>query len=88
MRPADSEGFLAIHRVPEGGARILLRPYAGQPAGIFQAHIHGAADQDAGEAALDRTVGVGMQAEEIVLAIGAGAVVAVGPAGHANLYGL
>ncbi len=84
-RAADTEGLLAIHRVPEGGPGILLRPHAGQAAGVLQAHVHGAADQDAGEAPVDRPVRVGVQAEEVVLPVRAAGVVGVGPARHAEL---
>ena len=56
-------------------AGVLLRPHAGQPAGVFQAHVHGAADQYAGKAPLDRPVGIGVKAEEIVLAVWAAGVV-------------
>src|SRR5713226_2184693 len=40
VRAADAKGLLAIHRVPEGGARVLLGPHTRQPAGVFQPHIH------------------------------------------------
>ena len=84
VRAADAEGFLAVHRVPKGGARILLGPHSRQPAGVLQAHVHGAADEHAGKAALNRAVCIGVKAEEIVLAIGAAGVVQVRSTGHAE----
>jgi hypothetical protein len=82
---ADAEGLLAVHGVPERGAGVLLRPHAGEPAGILQAHVHGAADEDAGEAALERPIRVGVKAVVVVLPVRAARVVRVGAARHAQL---
>src|SRR5208337_397165 len=75
VRAADAEGLLAIHGVPDGSACVLLCPHSGQPAGVFQANVHGAADENASKTPFDRTVGIGMKAEEIVLPVRAGAIV-------------
>ena len=59
-----------------------------KPAGVFQTHVHGAADEDAGKAPFDRPVRVGVKAVEIVLAVRAAGVVRVGAARHAELVGV
>ena len=58
------------------------------PAGVFQTHTHGAADEDAGGAPLDAAVRVGVKAVEIVLAVWAAGVVRVGAARHAEVVGV
>ena len=85
MRAADAEGLLAVHRVEDRGPRVLLRPHAGQPAGILQPHVHGPADEHAGEAPLERPIRIGVHAVEVVLAVRAAGIVRVGAAGHAEL---
>ena len=85
VRAADAERLLAVHRVEDRGPRVLLRPHAGQPAGVLEAHVHRAADEHAGETPLERAVRIGVKAEEVVLAVRAAGVVRVGAAGHAEL---
>src|SRR5664280_2374060 len=85
VRAADAEGFLAVHRVPQRGAGVFLRPYTGEAAGVFQAHVEGAECQNSGQAPVGGSVDLSVTAVEIVLAVRTASIVRIGAAGHAEL---
>ena len=85
VNAAGTEGFLAIHGVPDGFASVLFRPYAGQSAGVLQANVNSAKRHNPGHAPFDSSVDLGVTAIEIVLAVRAAGVVGVGTGCHADL---
>src|SRR5262249_43562249 len=85
VRAADAEGLLAVHRIPERGAGVLLGPYTSQSTGVLQTHVQGAKRHDSSHAPLHGAVDLGVTAVEIVLAVRTAGVVRVGAAGHAEL---
>src|SRR6516225_3419644 len=88
MRAANAEGFLAIHGVPEGSSSVLLGPYTGQPAGVFQAYIDGVAQHHSEHPPLEGSVKLDVPPIEIVLTVGTTGVVRVGTSSHAELVGV
>src|SRR5262245_10173343 len=84
VRSADREGLLALHRVEDRLARVLLRPHAGQAGGSLEPWV-GTGEQLARHALFYGAVECGVASEEVVLAIRHAGVVRVGGCPEAEL---
>ena len=78
VRAANTEGFLAIHCVPDGFAGVLLGPHAGQSGRVLQTHVHRATRQDPGKAVFDGSVDLAVTTIEVVVTVRTAGVVRVG----------
>src|SRR5262249_14985714 len=78
MWTADAESFFTIHCVPNGSARILFRPDAGQAGGILQTDIQSAKRQDSSHALVHRSVDLRVTTVEVVVTVRTACVVRVG----------
>ena len=83
--PLTREGLLALHRLEDRGARVLLGPHAGQPGRAYRCARSMPAMSFPDMRDLERPVGQAMAAEEVVLAVGNAGVVRVGRGAEAEL---